>query len=819
MTGSDPCSTEWHSRTLRPSQKKQRGLAVTRLFVAAGVLTCYAIALWPGTPACADATLTSGGQELQTVVIEATAIPGSAVDADKIPGNVQTLSSADLTRDGSANLTAAMDSHLASVNINDTLDDPFQPDILFRGFEASPVLGTPQGLAVYQNGVRINEAFGDTVNWDLFPDIAINRVDLVSSSPVYGLNALGGGVSIRMKDGFSYHGSDVELSGGSFGNHAAAVQYGANSENFAIYVAGNALQNTGWRPYSDDSLRQLYAVLSAHTDRATLDLSYTRGDNQMDGQGPTPVQESAVNRSLVFTGPQTNINRLNFVTLNGSLKVTDTWSVQSLVYYRQYQQVVSNGNTTDYTACTTVANAGDLCQSDAMTPVNTSSGQLIPDISDGGTLYIGENDFETINAYGRGAALQTSDSEPILGHGNVFTAGAVLDYAELNFLSGAQIGLINSQLFVEPSPWTVDTPESSPFGGSPVNLKGVNRDFGAYVTDTFDVTPEFSLTASGRYNSAAVDIQDLQGTALTGNNRFYHFNPAIGGTYKVLPTLTAYVGIAQNTRTPTASEIECSNPLTPCLLPTNLAGDPPNLKQVVAHTLEFGVRGKIPALSPEGGTISWNLGAFRTQLDDDIYGIATTISTGFFQNIGSTRREGIEAGLNYQSAAWSGYFNYSYVDATFESPLTLPSPSNPYQDANGNIQVQPGDRLPGIPQHRIKAGVDYRVLTNWTVGASVRFVSDQYYVGDESNQNPPLPSYQVFGLHSSYQATRWLQVFAHIDNLLNAKYATYGVYSDPTGIGAPGIPVNGVTNGAGVDNRFLSPAYPFAIYGGVRITF
>ena len=784
------------------------------------VLACCTSALWSAMQVQAADTGTIGNsQELQTVIIQATAIPGAAVDADKVPGDVQTLQAADLTRVGSADLTGAMDSRLGSININETLDDPFQPDILYRGFEASPVLGTPEGLAVYQNGVRINEAFGNTVNWDLFPDIAIKRVDLVSSSPVYGLNALGGGISISMKDGFSYHGSDVELSGGSFGNHAAAVQYGASSDNFGIYVAGNALQNTGWRPYSDDSLRQLYVVVSAHTDNATLDLSYTRGDNEVKGQGSAPVQELAVNRSLVFTGPQTNINRLNFTTLNGSLKMSDTWSLQAVLYYRQYQQVVSNGNTTDYTSCTTAASAGDLCQSDGMTPLNTSSGQLIPDISEGGTVYIGENDFETINAYGRGAALQTTDSETIAGHNNEFAAGVVLDYAQLNFLSGAQIGVINSQLFVDPSAWTVDTPESLPFGASPVNLKGVDKDFGAYVTDTFDLTSAFSLTASGRYNSAAVDIQDLRGTALTGDNRFFHFNPAIGGTYKVLPTLTAYVGLAQNTRTPTASEIECSNPLTPCLLPTNLAGDPPNLKQVVAHTFEFGLRGKIPAASSTDGTLSWNLSAFRTQLDDDIYGIATTISTGFFQNIGSTRRQGIEAGLNYQSIAWSTYLNYSYVDATFESPLTVPSPSNPFQDANGNIQVERGDRLPGIPQQRIKAGVDYEVLPNWTIGASVKFFSDQYYVGDESNQLAPMPSYQVFGLHTSYQAARWLQVFAHIDNLLNAKYATYGILSDPTGVGAPGVPVNGVTNGPGVDNRFLSPAYPFAIYGGVRITF
>ena len=109
---------------------------------------------------------------------------------------------------------------MSSVNINDDLDDPFQPDILYRGFEASPVLGTPQGLAVYQNGVRINEAFGDTVNWDLFPDIAINQVELVSSSPLYGLNALGGAISVTMKNGFTYQGGELEVSGGSFGQRS-----------------------------------------------------------------------------------------------------------------------------------------------------------------------------------------------------------------------------------------------------------------------------------------------------------------------------------------------------------------------------------------------------------------------------------------------------------------------------------------------------------------------------------------------------------------------------------------------------------------------
>jgi iron complex outermembrane receptor protein len=798
---------------------------VNRLLFAA-ILPCCAIGISTSMVAHAESALAdayaSSSEKLQTVVVTATAIPGTTIDIDKIPGNVQVLSAADLTREGSASLTSALNSNLSSININDDLDDPFQPDILYRGFEASPVLGTPQGLAVYQNGVRINEAFGDTVNWDFFPDIAINQVELVSSSPVFGLNALGGAISVTMKNGFSYQGADVELSGGSYGQRAVTAQFGGNSGAFGFYVAGRALDWDGWRWFSNDRMRDLYAVFSAHTDTATLDLSYTRADNMMNGQGPSPVQQLAVNRSLVFTGPQTNINTLDFVTLNGTLKVTDTWSLQSVLYYRQYAQTVSNGNTTNYEACTNTA--GILCQPDGVTPLMNAAGQTLPDISDGGTVYIGENDFETINAWGRGATLQAADSESIFGHDNQFTLGVAVDYASASFYTGAQIGVINSQLLVLPSNLIVDTPENSPgaiLNGDPVpvSVDSINKDLGFYLTDTLNVTPNLAVTGSARYNIAHVDLADQLGSDLNGHNRFAHFNPAIGATYKVLPTMTLYGGISQNTRTPTASEIECSNPLTPCLLPTNLAGDPPNLHQVVAHTVELGLRGKSPPGAGAAGEVSWNLSVFRTLLEDDIFGIATSVSQGFFQNIGDTRRQGVEAGLNYRAEGWSIYANYSFVQATFRSPLVVPSPSNPYQNALGDIQVEPGDHLPGIPDHRLKLGADYKILPEWMVGATLNFVSSVYYVGDESNQLAPIPGYTTVNLHTTYKPVPHFEVFASINNLFNRKYATWGILSDPTGIGAPGIPVNGVTNGSGVDNRFLSPAAPYEAFGGVRITF
>jgi iron complex outermembrane receptor protein len=350
-------------------------------------------------------------------------------------------------------------------------------------------------------------------------------------------------------------------------------------------------------------------------------------------------------------------------------------------------------------------------------------------------------------------------------------------------------------------------------------VDSVNKNLGVYLTDTFDVTPHLSVTASGRYNITHINLADQLGGNLDGYNRFVHFNPALGATYKILPTMTLYGGLSQNTRTPTASEIECSNPLTPCLLPTNLAGDPPNLRQVISHTAELGLRGKLPGAAVADTGVSWNLSVFRTLLKDDIYGIATSVSQGFFQNIGDTRRQGVEVGLNYRAPGWSAYANYSFVQAEFRSALVVPSPSNSYQDANGDIQVEPGDRLPGIPEHRLKLGLDYKIIPAWTLGATVNIVSSFFYVGDESNQLAPIPGYTVVNLHSTYKPLPHLEAFASVNNLFNRKYATWGILSDPTGIDAPGIPADGVTNGPGVDNRFLSPAAPLEVFGGIRVLF
>ncbi|HYM31656.1 MAG TPA: TonB-dependent receptor [Candidatus Cybelea sp.] len=750
-------------------------------------------------------------------VIGTTPVPGTGIDRDKVPSNVQSLSSSDLRREGSPSLTGALNNQSGSISIGGSSDDPFQPDILYRGFAASPVLGTPQGLAVYQNGVRINEAFGDTVNWDLFPDVAIDRVNVFSANPVYGLNALGGALVVSMKNGFTYQGLEGELGGGSFGQRSASLQYGRQVGAFGAYLAGRAFDSDGWRQLSPDSLRQVYADVGARGERASFDISISGANNRLTGIGPVPVQELAVDRSLVFTSPQSDINKLIFVTLNGSYQATDALSLQGTLYRREFRQAVANGNTTNFTACAP-AN-GLLCQSDATTPLTGPGGATIPDLSLGGTVPIGENDRESIHAVGTGGTLQTTHDGSLMGHDNNFVLGASIDHSVVNFRSTTEVGAINSALIVLSSGFFVDTPETAGFNATPVNLSATNDYYGAFVSDTFNITPALAVTASGRYNIANIVLADREGSNLSGSNRYARFNPAVGLAYKIHEGLTAYAGYAEGNRAPTPSEIECSDPTRPCVLPSSLSADPPRLKQVVSHTYEAGLHGKfsLPQWAP--GRFAWNAGAFRTNLTDDIFGVATSISTGFFENIGATRRQGVETGLNYKDEKWSVFGSYSLVDATFRSLLTLPSPNNPFADANGNIHVVPGDRLPGIPMHRLKIGIDYRITPSWNIAGTLIYVSDQFFHGDESNQNPTLPGYGVVNLSSSYAVTENVEMFATVQNALNKRYSTFGTFGDPTGIGVPGIPAGAVTNGPGVDNRFESPAAPISVFGGVRMLF
>ncbi|MDB5405866.1 MAG: TonB-dependent receptor [Rhodospirillales bacterium] len=735
-------------------------------------------------------------------VIGTSPLLGTGIDRDKVPGATRSMSESDLRREGTPDLVGTLNRQVPGVSINDVQANPFQPDVQFRGFDASPVQGTPQGLAIYQNGVRINEAFGDTVNWDLIPDVAIDRVNLVGANPVFGLNALGGALAVEMKNGFTYEGGEATLSGGSFGRHEASIEYGVRSGNVASYVAARGLDEDGWRWKSPSHLRQIYADLGARGERLTAHLSVSGASNRLAAIGPTPVELLAVDRAAIFTYPQTAQNELLFFTGTGSYRASDTLTLDGNLYRRSLRQDTVNGNASDVQSCDPGLHPGFLCFGDATTLLFGTNGAPVPDTLGGATP--GSLDRTSTHTTGYGGSLQATETEPFLTRENHLVVGASIDRGEVDFAASNELGIIDPSLAVIGIGTIVAQPDGSV---TPVRIKATNTYYGLYLSDTWNATPALALTAGGRYNIAMIRIADQLGAALNGSHRFSRFNPAAGATYKLTSEVTAYAGYSEANRAPTAAELACADPARPCSLDNFLVSDPP-LKQVVAHSIELGLRGSRPV--EDDGKLSWNLGVFRTESDDDIINVASTVTgRGFFQNAGTTLRQGIEAGLSYRDARWFVHADYSLVDATFQSSLTLNSPANPQASPDGTIQVRPGDHLPGIPQHRLKLGADYTILPAWIFGGDLIAASSQYLRGDESNRNPLISGYAVVNLHSSYRIREKIEIFGLVQNLFDQKYETFGVFVDTTR-----VPSLNLTN-----PRSLSPGAPLAVFGGLRIGF
>jgi len=742
-------------------------------------------------------------------VVGTTPLAGIGIDRDKIPANIQVLPQPDIARNGPASLVSGLDRSLSSINLNDNEDNTYQPDVQYRGFTASPVLGTPTGLAVYQNGVRMNEPFGDNLTWDLIPDFAIDRLNIIPTNPVYGLNALGGALVLSMKNGFNYHGGALELSGGSFGQRQGTLQYGRQVGNIGAYIGLNAAYDDGFRKLSASRVKQIYADIGAESDKGSLHFSFTGANNVLAGIGPTPIQLVDIDRRAVFVSPQYFHDTLLMPTLTANYIATDTLSFQTDFYLRSSGRGTNAGNITDVIPCGRRF-AGLLCLDERDNPLFSTLGRTVPNILGG--LSPAENDFTQTTSLGLGGSLQATYTEKLFDRDNHLVVGFSIDHGDVDFSSRNEVATIDpTTLVTQGTGIVIAQPDGSL---DPAGLETTNTYYGLYASDTFNVTPDLAVTMGGRYNVALIRLIDKLGTALNGNNRFSRFNPAAGLTYKFTPSVTGYLGYAEANRTPTAGEIGCSDPTRPCSLDAFLSADPPGLQQVIAHNFEGGVRGKFDftPLDP-GGKVDWNVGLFRTNLDNDILAVPSAIiSTGFFQNIGGTRRQGVEAGLSYRDDNWKIGANYSFIQATFRSAITLASPDNPFADAVGDIQVRPGDHIPGVPEHRFKLNIDYSITDKWSVGGDVILASSQFYFNDQSNQNPRLPGYVVANLRSSYKVFDNVEVFVLIKNLFDNKYATYGIFNDPTK-----SPLPGVANPS--DPRFVSVAPPLAAYGGIRIKF
>ncbi|HDR9766916.1 TPA: TonB-dependent receptor [Burkholderia cepacia ATCC 25416] len=709
------------------------------------------------------------------VVVGTTPLLGIGTPLQKVPANVQTVRAAELDAQHRATLADFFAANLQSVTISEAQGNPYQTDVNYRGFTASPLLGTPQGLSVFVDGVRVNEPFGDVVNWDILPTQAIDRMQLIpGSNPVYGRNTLGGALAITTKNGKSNPGGEAEVSGGSWGRKTAALEQGGTiGSNLDYYATANVANDGGWADHNASRVRQAFGKLRYTDSDTTLSISAGGADNALYGTQTIP-RSFLDNRKQAYTYPDLNRNSAGYLTLSGDHFFGEHVELSGNAYYRHLRNTnISSNNNTDY------GSVGDDGTVDAVQGTNAQS---------------------TIVTDSYGGSLQLTLLGKLGGMANQLIAGVAADVANSSYVASSQ------------DAYFTDTRAAIGVGDfePQTRAKTRNANLGVYLSDALSLTPHWTLTVSGRYDWSKAQIGDESGVQplLDGNHVFSRFNPAVGLNWNPVAGFTAYATYNEGMRSPTAIELACADPAAPCSLPNDFIADPA-LKPVISKTFEAGMRGRI------GAATTWSAAAYRTTLTDDIQFISSPASAqGYFRNVGDTRRQGIELAGRTRFGPLGVGLSYSYVDATYRSSWTEHSPANSAADANGNVAVKQGDHIPGIPAHTVKLRLDYAATPRWDIGANVTWRSGVYARGDENNQdvNGRIAGYVLVDLDMRYRITKRFEVFASVTNLFDKRYASFGVLGQNFFNGP-----NHTFDGANpVNEQFVGPGAPRGAWVGVR---
>ena len=784
--------------------------------IALAVLSIY------GMPSiAAESTI-----ELDEVeVISTTPLQGVGLPVERIPAAVQTIKSKDLEQQKSTTIADFMNDNLTGVSVNATQNNPFQPDILFRGFTASPLLGTPQGLSVFQDGVRVNEPFGDAVNWDLIPVNAIAGINLIpGSNPVFGLNTLGGSLSVVTKNGRTHQGGVIEMSSGSWGRKNVLGEFGGVSQDGSVdfFISGNYFDEDGWRDYSPTEVKQVFGKLGWENESSRLELSYTGADNDMIGNGL--IQKEFIDeegRESINTRPDQTKNKLSFLNLNGSHWFNDDVEMSGNAYYRKSDRKTLNGDVNDdFNADDDNNGFGDVdTNSDGVVDATELAAALVAcGTTDSEVNCSGAVNRSKTRQKGYGFNAQLAFNQPLLGKENQFITGVGYDQSKIDFEQSSEYGLVNATRGIDANGEMSDE--------AAVKLTGKTKSWGVFVTDTMSLDDQWALTLAGRYNQINVKnsdqliLDDSDPESLSGDHDFHRFNPSVGLTFSPSKALTLYGSYNEGMRAPTSMELGCANPAVPCKLPNAMAGDPP-LHKVVAKTFEVGARGDLTK------SIGWSAAVYRTVNHDDIQFISTnaTNGMGYFDNVGKTRRQGLDLGLSGQLDKFTFNAGYSFINATYQSALELSNQVN--STVNGDsIQVKKGDHLANIPEHAFKLRVQYQATPNWSIGTTMNTFSDVFVRGNENNdhqggtgnddfvqEDGKVSGYTVFNLDSRYTfgKTGW-QVFAKATNIFDKKYSTGGMLGENWFEG-------GAFAGDDEPSMMLMPGAPRAGWIGARYEF
>ncbi|APD95168.1 TonB-dependent receptor [Alteromonas mediterranea] len=722
-------------------------------------------------------------------------------------GNVQTLTQDDIEGSVNRSLPELLKTQLASVNLNDVQNNPFQPDLQYRGFTASPLLGLPQGISVYLNGGRVNEAFGDTVHWDLMPLDAIDTVSLYSgSNPLFGQNTLGGALSLRTKTGFSFNANEIDLQAGQFGQKAASVESGGHNDHWAYYVNLNHYEEDGWRDYSPSEVQQVFTSLAYQSDKMHLDMNLFMADNELLGNGASPIELLDIEgREAVYTHPDQTNNELTHVNITGDFVLTDTLSLTANMFYRDTQTQSINGDDSDFGACQFADGRVTLCEfedddDDDDDPLDSDGDgdddddDDLPVVGEGDDIeaveFIGFDDDTALaeisdvdadeldgtyntghtDAKATGLSFQLAKQYALSGFSSEFIVGASYTKGDVNYAADTTFGILENES-------AQDSRTVLPIDGLMAQEASVRLDvdttaWSLFFMNSTQLSSVVSLNLGGRFNRDHIVMEDLiddgEGS-LDGNHRFTQFNPAVGVDIAIDEQSQLNLAISQSSRTPSPAELSCADEDDPCRLPNGFVADPP-LDQVVTQTIEANYTTRID-------NVDLMLNVFHSRSKNDIIfqQAGSVASRGYFINVDETQRQGVEFSVGSTWEKLTYRLNYNYLNATYESTFTSFSPFNPQ---GPDRVVTPGDKIPGQPEHLVKLYADYALTDKARLGAEVISASSQYFRGDEANENEKIDGYVIANVYASYRFNDTFTASLRVNNVFDKDYETFGTYGE-----------------------------------------
>lgn len=790
------------------------------------------------------------------IVVRATPLSG---EADEV-GNAQALATTH---------ALSVAEHLArtapGVTINEVQGNPLQPDVNYRGLTASPLLGTAQGLSVYFDGVRLNQPLGDVVSWDLIPTGALADVDLVSgAAPQFGRNALGGALVLRSKSGKTDPGLAMEAAAGAFGRVTASVEAGGVAAGgLDWFLTADHFRENGWRDRSPSRATRALARLGWSDAASSLSLTGQFADTDLNGNGLQEMRLLAADRRSIYTAPDNTRNRMGLVALNGETRWDSGLQLRGNVFWRHIRTVTYNGDVNDDALGQNIYQP-DADEQAALAgagytgfPVSgeTQGNTPFPKWRCIASVLLNSEPNETCDGLiNRSRTVQsewgsTLEAQARLETGPIrhdLTLGASYVCSAAHFTQSTQFGVILPDHTVMPvsgpGAFADGTQASEDAYDARVDLRARTSVVSAYALDRLTLAggPDagLSLDLAARYDRVAIRNRDGispgGGTGSLDSSPVYQrVNPAVTLTGRASGGTTLSVAWSQASRAPSAVELGCSDPASPCRLPNALAGDPP-LREVVARTLEL----RLDAGNRWGHV---HASLFRTRSSDDILFVADNASGyGYFRNFGKTQRQGVELSADARFSRVTVSASYTLLDATYQSREVVDGAANSSSDASapgfeGTIAIRPGDRIPLLARHTAKAALGWDAARWLTLNLDMVAVSGVFARGNENNAHQAdgtyylspgkTAPYALFNLGVQARPRHGLTVFATVRNLFDKDYATAAQ------LGATVFDVQGrvvsrpfagpVIDGERplVNSTFLAPGAPRSLQVGARLQF